>query len=46
MLIVFLHKKHPTDLYGGLTPVAAEMTKDFFIGTRVYPKEYHGYYQL
>ncbi len=33
--------KHNTaDFYGGLTPLAAEMTKDFFVSASIYPQEY------
>jgi hypothetical protein len=45
MLIPSLQKYIP-DFYGGLTPLAAEMTKDFFVSARVYPEEYHGYCHL
>jgi hypothetical protein len=34
------------DFYGGLTPFAAEMTKDFFVSARIYPEEYDGYCHL
>ncbi len=39
-------QKYIPDFYGGLTPLAAEMTKDFFVSARVYPEEYHGYCHL
>jgi hypothetical protein len=41
MLIASLQKYIP-DFYGGLTPLAAEMTKDFFVTARIYPEEYDG----
>ncbi len=45
MLIASLQKYIP-DFYGGLTPLAAETTKDFFAGTHIYPEEYDGYCRL
>ena len=45
MLIASLQNSTP-DFYGGLTPVAAEITKDFFVGAHIYPEEYHGYCHL
>ncbi len=45
MLIASL-QKHIPDFYGGLTPLAAEITKPFFVGAHIYPEEYHGYCHL